>query len=81
MSYLYRLNETTIADEDGSNYTTFGIDAVSCSGQISASFSDIFFDRLKAEKFVCLCNECGLELTHLSDVVEDAVTEQYAVFC
>ncbi len=81
MNYIYRLNETIIADEYGKKYTSFGIDAVSCSGQIYASFPDIFFNRLKAEKFVALCNECGLELIHLSDVVEDAITEQYAVFC
>ena len=28
MSYIYRLNETAIADEDGKQYTVYGIDAV-----------------------------------------------------
>ncbi len=81
MSYIYRLNETTIADEDGKKYTVYGIDAVNDNEYILESYSDIFFDRIKAEEFVSLCNECGLELIHLSDVVEDAITGQYAVFC
>ena len=80
MSYIYRLNETAVADEDGKQYTIYGINAVNDNGYILESRSDIFFDRIKAEEFVYLCNECGLELIHLSDVAEDAVTEQYAVF-
>ena len=81
MNYIYRLNETTITDENGEKYTVYGIDAVNDNGYILESHTDIFFDRLKAEEFVSLCNECELELIHLPDVVEDAITEQYAVFC
>ena len=62
-------------------YTVYGIDAVNNNGYILESHTDIFFDRLKAEKFISLCNDCELELIHLPDVVEDAITEQYAVFC
>ncbi len=28
MSYIYRLNETAVADEDGKKYTIYGINAV-----------------------------------------------------
>ena len=81
MSYIYRLNKTTVADEDGMKYTVYGIDVVNDNGYILESYSDIFFDRIQAEELVSLCNECGLKLIHLSYVVEDAVIEQYAVFC
>ena len=62
MSYIYRLNETAIADENGEKYTVYGIDAVNDNGYILESHTNIFFDRLKAEKFVSLCNECELEI-------------------
>ena len=81
MNYIYRLNETTVTDEEGKKHIVYGIDAVDKRGNILASYTDIFFDRTKAENFVALCNECELELIHLPDVVEDAITEQYAVFC
>ena len=80
MDYIYRLNEITVADEEGTIHIVYGIDAADKCGNILASYTDIFFDRTKVEKFVALCNECELELIHLSDVVEDAITEQYAVF-
>ncbi len=36
MSYIYRLNETTVADEDGKQYTVYGIDAVKLKQAIKA---------------------------------------------
>lgn len=81
MNYIYRLNEITGTDEEGTKHIVYGIDAVDKYGNILGSYTDIFFDRLKAEKFVSLCNECKLELIHLPDVLEDAIIEQYAVFC
>ena len=54
MSYLYRLNETTVADEDGMKYTVYGIDVVNDNGYILESYSDIFFDRIQAEELVSL---------------------------
>ncbi len=54
MSYIYRLNETAVADEDGKKYTVYGIDAVTDNGYILESRSDIFFDRIKAEEFISL---------------------------
>ena len=81
MNYIYRLNEITVTDEYGIKHTVYGIDAVDNCGNILGSYTDIFFDRTKSEKFVALCNECKLELIHLPCVVEDAITEQYAVFC
>ena len=79
MTYIYRLNETTVTDEEGIKHVVYGIDAIDMCENILDTYTDIFFDRLKAEEFVALCNECKLELIHLPDVVEDAITEQYAV--
>lgn len=73
MSYMYQLNETNVEDEDGNVYIVYGIDAVDRAGNIIESFTDIFFERSKAESFVALCNECELSLIHLADVVEDAL--------
>ena len=80
MPYTYRLREDAIHDEEGKEYIVYGIEAVNREKKILSSFSDIFFDKQKAEAFVSLCNECKLELIHLADVVDDAITEQYAVF-
>ena len=79
MSYTYRLREDTIHDEDGKEYIVYGIEAVNSKKKVLSSFSDIFFDKQKAEAFVNLCNEGKLELIHLADIVEDAITEQYAI--
>ena len=81
MNYIYRLNKTTVTDQERIKHIVYGIDAVDKCGNILDSYTDIFFDRIKTERFVALCNECELELIHLPDVVEDAITEQYAVFC
>ncbi len=80
MPYTYRLRKDTIHDEEGKEYIVYGIEAVNLKKKILSSFSDIFFDRQKAEVFVNLCNESKLELVYLADVVEDAITEQYAIF-
>ena len=73
MSYTYKLNETTVEDEDGNVYIVYGIDAADKAGNIIESFTDIFFERSNAESFVALCNECELSLIHLADVVEDVL--------
>lgn len=80
MNYIYRLNEITVTTEDGTDLV-YGIDAVDKHENIISSYTDIFFDRIKAEKFVALCNVYKLDLIHLPDAVEDAIAEQYAVFC
>lgn len=73
MSYTYRMRKDSAYDEDENKYTVYGIEAVDPKGNVALSFSDVFFDRQKAERFVNLCNKNGLELIHLADVVEDAL--------
>jgi len=79
MAYTYILNRSVVCDEEGHNYTVFGIDAVEASGRLIASFSDVFFDKLAAERFCILCNKCNLAPIHLQDVIEDALTDEYSL--
>ncbi len=75
MTYTYCMRKDTVHDEDRKAYTVYGIDAISSEEEILSSFSDVFFDRQKAERFVNLCNEGCLSLIHFSGAVEDALTE------
>ncbi len=79
MSYIYYMRTDTIYDEDGKPHIVYGIEAISLQGEVLSSFPDVFFDKQEAENFVKLCNDSGLDIIHLSDVVEDAIVEQYAV--
>ncbi len=79
MSYIYYMRADTIYDEDGKPYIVYGIEAINPQGEVLSSFPDVFFDKQKAENFVKLCNDSSLDIIHLSDVVEDSITEQYAV--
>ena len=80
MPYTYRLRKDFVLDEEGKECIVYGMEAVNRGKKILSSFSDIFFDKQKAKTFVNLCNEGKLELIHLTDVVDDAITEQYAIF-
>ncbi len=77
MYCTYKLNETIIKDEDGMTYTLYGIDALDTNGNIVKSVKNIFFQRSRATNLINLCNEGELALTHLADVIEDALYEQY----
>lgn len=76
MTFTYCVRKDTIRDEERKDHTVYGIEAVDSKGEILSSFSDLFFDRQKAESFVRLCNESGLSLIHLSGAVEDALAEE-----
>ena len=71
---IYSLAEDVFTDEEGVNHKTYGISAKDFNGHIFALFPDIFLDKQNAESLVNLCNESKLELCHLSDVIEDALT-------
>lgn len=80
MNYTYRLREDIIFDEEEKEYTVYGIEAIKSNNGIFQSFPDIFFSEEMGKTFVNLCNICKLEIIHLEDAVEDALTEQYAIF-
>ena len=71
---IYSLAEGVFTDEEGVNHKTYGISAKDFSKNISVSYPDLFFDKHKADNLVNLCNGSKLELCHLSDVIEDALT-------
>ena len=71
---IYSLAEGIFTDEEGGNHKTYGISARDFNGKVSASYPDIFFEKHKADNLVNLCNGSKLELCHLSDVIEDALT-------
>ena len=76
MAYTYRIRKSTVQDEEGNRYTVYGIEAISSEGEVLSGFSDVFFDRQRAEGFVRLCNTGGLALIHCPDAVEDALADQ-----
>ncbi len=79
MTCLYKLTTDFVYDEENKKYVTYGIAAEDAFGKVLKSFSDVFFDKAKAEHLVTLCNREKLSLIHLEDVVEDALAEQYTV--
>lgn len=79
MQYTYYLREDTIIGQAGEEHIVYGIEAITPGGETLLAYPDVFFDRGRAEHLVHLCNEGGLSLLHLADVVEDALAEQYAV--
>lgn len=76
MAYTYRVRQSIVQDEERKAHIVYGIEAVGSRGEILSSFSDVFFDRQRAERFAGLCNAGGLSLIHFADVVEDALAEQ-----
>lgn len=74
MTYTYCLKQDTICDEEKKRISFIRSRSGRLRGEILSSYSDLFFDRQKAERFVNLCNESGLSLVHLSYAVEDAIT-------
>ena len=66
-----------MTDEDNNKHTVYGVDALDRFENVLESVADIFFDKLKAEEFIKLCNEEKLGLIHLQDVIEDVLEDMY----
>ena len=75
MAYTYCVRKNIVQDEERKTHTVYGIAAIGAGGEILSSFSDVFFDRQRAERFAGLCNAGGLSLVHFPDAVEDALLE------
>ncbi len=78
MKCLYKLTTDFVYDEENKEYVTYGIVAEDAFGKVIKSFSDVFFDKAKAEQLIALCNKEKLSLIRLEDIVEDALTKQYS---
>lgn len=77
MQVKYTLRTDIVTDEDNNKHTVYGVDALDRFENVLESVADIFFDKLKAEEFIKLCNEEKLELIHLQDVIEDVLEDMY----
>ncbi len=77
MQVKYTLRTDIVTDEDNNKHTVYGVDALDRFENVLESVADIFFDKLKAEEFIKLCNEEKLELIHLEDVIEDALEDMF----
>lgn len=75
MVCTYRVRKDIVHDEERNAHTVYGIEAVGFEGKTLLSFSDVFFDRHKAERFADLCNSGGLSLIHFPYAVADALVE------
>lgn len=77
MQVKYTLRTDIVTDEDNNKHTVYGVDALDRFENVLESVADIFFDKLKAEEFIKLCNEEKLELIHLQAVIEDVLEDMY----
>ena len=70
----YCLTEGVLSDEESIERKVYGISVSDSDGKLCAEYSDLFFDKEKAEEFVLLCSREKPELCHLSDLIEDILT-------
>lgn len=74
MKYTYRIRTDERIDEEGRQFTVYGIEAVEESAILPVhSIPDLFTERSRAEELVELCNRLELDPAHLFAVCEDAV--------
>ncbi|MBQ8683060.1 MAG: hypothetical protein IJ518_00915 [Clostridia bacterium] len=73
------MNEDRLYDEQGMEWTVYGIEALDTAGNILCCFSDIFFEQEKAKEFVQMCNEQAVEPVHIQDVIDDVLAQLYSV--
>ena len=71
---IYFLKSSEFEDAEGLIQDVFGIGAKDASGNMHASYPDLFFERQKSVDFVDLCNETELKMCHLLDVIADAIS-------
>lgn len=66
---MYKLIETTITDENGKQYSSYGI------MHESKTVKDISLDKEKILKLIKACNEGNLSTLHIDDIVEDFLVD------
>lgn len=69
----YYVQEENLYHTEIGFYTSFGILALQ-NDKLIGHVSDVFEDREKADTFVKLCNESQLDIIHLYDVIDDALS-------
>lgn len=71
MQCTYNLRTDIFYDEQETEFTVLGITANDSSGITLDLIPNIFFDKVKCEKFIFLCNSKELDLIHLNDIIDD----------
>ena len=78
MNSHYLMTKTKMANEDGVNYTAYGIKAVNKNtGGLIEEIVDISDECNFVEKLVKMFNENDLHIEHFKDVVYDFVVDKY----
>lgn len=79
MRYVYEVNQEKNSHIDIGTYDSYGINVYVCvndRNMFLMNVPDLFLDEHKALEFAKLCNEEQLELVHLSDVIEDILSDR-----
>ena len=79
MRYVYEVNKEKNSHIDIGTYNSYGINVyvhVNDRNMFLMNVPDLFLDEQKALEFADLCNEQQLELVHLSDVIEDILSDR-----
>lgn len=70
----YTLKTNKIRNEGDKVFTVYGITAIDEKNRVINSVDDIFVDKVKAERFIELCNKNQLSILHLKDVIDDVIS-------
>lgn len=68
----YELVKEKFKDEDLGDYISYGIEVKKCN-ETEMHISDVFINKVEADKFIKLCNETELDPIHLEDVILDTL--------
>jgi hypothetical protein len=71
--WTYELTNNIIDGKENLRYTTYGVRALDSLGNPQAVYADVSTDRQSVEALVGKCNEGGLHLLHLEDVLLDLI--------
>lgn len=69
----YALKTDKIHSEENKLFIVYGIIAADSEKQVISFIADIFCDKIKAERFIDLCNRGQLSILHLNDVINDVL--------
>lgn len=74
---MYTLRTDAIMDEEGNEYAVYGIDAV--AGDVSLSFSDIFFNIEDAKAFIALISDEDVSVSQIKYLIDDVICKMCSV--
>lgn len=69
----YTLKTDKIQGEENKLFIVYGVIAADSQKHVISSIADIFCDKIKAERFIDLCNKDQLSVLHLKEVINDVL--------